>query len=191
MKRARGYRLPREHGFWVMLALITASALLRVRAAGWAPLVAVLVLVVAPLVGGLLSRQVRGHGSWQLASTAVLSAVGVPVLWAGGDSMLNMLAFSLVWLSLNVAGALVVRAALQRRRARVKATLFECLGVRLPAGMLLGVLSISGWNERAALVVASAGLLLLVLQRLGPQNLKRLGLSMSALSGVVGVLLAI
>lgn len=191
MKPARGYRLPREHGFWVMLVLITASASLRVRGAGWALPCALGVLMLAPLVGGLLSRQVRGHGSWQLASTAALSAVGVPVLLAGGDSPVAVVAFTLVWLSLNVAGALVVRAALQRRRARIKATVFECLGVGLPAVMLAAVLGISGWNERAALVVASAGLLLLVLQRLGPQNLKRLGLSMSALSGVVGLLLAI
>ena len=191
MTRQRGFRLPREHGFWVMLVLITLSALLRVRGSGWAPLVALGLMLVAPIGGGFLSRQVRGHGSWQLASTAALSFVGAPVLWAGGDDFTNVVAFSLVWLALNVAGALIVRAALQRRRARQKATLFECAGVALPPCVFAGVLGISGWNEQVALVIASGGLLVLSLQRLGPQHLKRLGLSMSALGGVVGVLLAL
>ncbi|MCA9631722.1 MAG: hypothetical protein KC766_28895 [Myxococcales bacterium] len=191
MTRGRRYRLPREHGFWVMLVLITASALIRVRASGWSSVVALGVLLLTPLAGGLLSRRVRGDGSLQLASTVALSGVGVPILWAGGDALANVAAFSLVWLSVNLAGALIVRAALQRRRARKKATVFECLGVALPVGVFPCVLSISEWNEKAALVVASSGLLVLALQRLGPQNLKRLGLSMSALSGVVGVLLAL
>ncbi len=191
MTGARRYRLPREHGFWVMLLLIVASALIRVRGAGWSGLAALVVLVGAPVLGGLLSRQVRSHGSWQLASTAALSCVGVPVLWVGGDAPSNIVAFTLVWLAVNVAGALIVRAALQRRRAREQAAWLERLGVALPWLVFASILSISGWNEKAALLVAGAGLLLLALQRLGPQNLKRMGLCMSALSGVVGVLLAL
>lgn len=185
----RSFTLPREHGFWTMLAAVQLAAV--VRSGVGAALLASLVLVgVLSVLGGLGSRAVRRRRSLQLASAAVLGVSGLPVELAFGVPWPSALATAACWVIMFGAGALLVHGAFARAsRKRGPAIHYEAgaclLGALGAIGLALGGFAL----QASALGAATCCLAGLASHRPTPKQVKSLGLALAGMNAGVAVLL--
>lgn len=177
-------RLPREHGFWVMLIGSLLGSLLRVGVTA-ATLVATASVFVFAVGGAALSaRRIRRSGALQLASTLVLAVSGAPVEAAAGAVFATLVASACVKAEVFVSSVLVVRAALASagKRSASRSVGLHVAAVALPAA---GVAAFS-WAglaaEATACAITATALLALAIHRPTPKALKTLGLCTSGLT---------
>lgn len=183
--------VPREHGFWVMLAAVLVSSLLRAGMALPSVAVAVVVTTSIVIVAGALHKQVRKSSNAQLASTLALALAGAPIEAAAGLGFSDIAGATAARLLVFSTGLFVVRAALARssRLGAGRSKLFQLAAVLLPlAGVaLFGLLGGSG--EALACVLATVFAVFAAAWRPNAKKLKPLGLFLSVL--VVGSGLAL
>lgn len=191
-RRAKGFRLPREHGFWTMLVAAWLCVLLDARFSGraWLPLAAVTPLAV--LAAGFTGRAVRKSDRLQVLSAAVLGAVVVPLELAAGVPAPAALMTGTVWTIVFVASALLVRGAFERsRRRRRPWALWD------PAALAMTALTAAGFawagrsREALALGAALTGLVLVSTRRPTVKQMKPVGLALAGIAGAVLVVLAL
>ncbi len=185
-------RLPREHGFWVMLGAVSAAAAAR---ASLAPRSLAVLLVVAPLCVALASRvgrSVRRSAAAQLAAAALLPLAGLPVELAGGVPVADALTTVVAWAAVFVSGAMIVRAVFERAaRRRSRATLLDAgaLALCVAAAAALALLGARGGAMAAG--IAAIGGTAIAIARPSPQQLKAVGLAFAGLTIAAGVALVV
>jgi hypothetical protein len=175
--------LPREHGFWVMLAGAQVSALLRARAHAPSLIAAAATVTVLIAAASALHRRIRGSGAAQLAATLVLSLSAVPVELAGGVPGPNIASSALARAVVFLASALVVRAAFARsmRGGRRRTFFFHLLSVAIAALAAVAFFAIGRGREAFACALAAIVCIAFAYQRPTVKELKLLGLSLSGL----------
>ncbi len=183
--------LPREHGFWVMLGAVLSAAVARNASLPAAWTTALLVLVVAAVIGGALGRRIRRNGRWQLASTAMLAAAGAPVGLVAGEPPATVVLATVAWLAVLLSGSLVVRSVLARSRRDERAQRSAGLAAIVVAAAGASFLGAAG-EQRAALAALGAAGFAVAMLWLAPttRDLKRLGLGLGALATLTAVLLS-
>ncbi len=128
--------MPREHGFWVMLAAVVLSS---AGSSGWqasAVGVALLSGVVAIGVAAFIHKMIRKAEWAQLLSSPVLAVLIAPAELLSGLPTLVVIYSVAAWASLFTASSLTVRAAFARSRKRQatgKAHLLSAVSIALPA----------------------------------------------------------
>ncbi|HET7545875.1 MAG TPA: hypothetical protein VFK05_38670 [Polyangiaceae bacterium] len=175
--------LPREHGFWVMLAAALLSALLRAGAQRASVFAATATVVVVVAAAGALHRRVRRNSLAQLTATLLLSLSAVPVELAGGVPHSSIASAALARAVVFLASALVVRAAFARsmRGGRVRTFFFHLLSIAI-AGVAALVFHATGrGTEASACAMAAIVCGAFAYQRPTTKELKFLGLSLSGL----------
>jgi hypothetical protein len=178
--------LPREHGFWTMLAAVVLAALLRVPLTLGTVLAAFAVAVVAAIAGGFVRRAIRRSGAAQLVSAAALSFSGIPVELAGGASFDSMARAVGAWVPILVGSALIVRAAFARaaRGNERRAPWLDAIAVALPAVTCAFFVIVGFHAEARAAGAAAAGCAALALAQPTVKQMKRVGLALASLSAV-------
>lgn len=193
MPERRGARFfPREHGFWVMASAVLTAAVIGASGQLRVWLVALGVLVIAALLGGLLRRVVRHSGTLQLASAGLLSLLGVPVDLVAGRDGRSVLVTALAWAAIFVPSALVVRSTFWRARRDESRAWLLALGSVAIATIASGGLAALGYLAQAlACAVAAVGLAGVALWRPTVKQLKSVGFSLAAIAlvaaGVIGL----
>jgi len=190
-RRVGGF-LPREHGFWVMLLAPLATSVARHAADPLAWAAGLAVLAAASVAGGLVRHRVRREGAAQIASAALLACSGAPVELAAGAALPALSLLVLAWAAIFVANTLVVRGAFARaarRAARARALDGAAIAVCTTAA--LGFAFAGASSE--ALATGLAALVSTALVRTEPsvKQLKQIGLTITALATVAGVLLVL
>lgn len=184
--------LPREHGFWVMLAAVLVAAVARRPEALTVWLAALIMLVAAAVGGGLIRRKVRHNGAAQLASAAALAMAGAPVDHVAGIPPGAIAATVGAWATIFVACALVVRATFSRARghdARARTTTF--LSVLIPA-IVASAYAVAGAIPHAAATGAAAlGCALVALSGPTVKQLKPVGWALASVSAVAALALSL
>ena len=104
-------RLPREHGFWVMLGGSLSGSLLRTRTTATSLLLAVVVAVASVGVAAATHRRVRRRGSLQFVAALALALAGVPIEAAADTSLATMTASACMKAVVFSASVASVRAA--------------------------------------------------------------------------------
>lgn len=188
-------QLPREHGFWTMLAATQLVSVAKVGGSLRAFGVSLAVIALATLGAVLVSKMVRRNPSLQIVLAVALGGTGIPVeLFAGGDPS-EAVQTALAWCSVFAASALLVRSVFLRRKVEAgRAPSWKLWALEVGALVLCGLsaAAFAAWgrsDHALALVVATLFLGGLGALRPGPKQLKPLGLSLAALMLVLcGVL---
>jgi hypothetical protein len=190
-KRKHGL-LPREHGFWVMLLAVLATALTHHGNAGAAWLMAASVLVMASLLGGLFARRVRRAGTAQVASAFALAFGGLPVEIAAGAWAPDALLTGLAWAAIFVPSALIVRAAFARAAGRgERAHQLEVCAVGLCLAAAAAFTALGRFPETIATGSAAVMCALLACVQPSVKQMKPVGLTFAGLSAMSALLLAL
>ena len=183
-------RLPREHGFWVMLlaALITAV----VRAPRTAPALAAsaLVLAGAILVGSVFWRTLRRSEAAQLASAPILGASGFPVSWLAGEPALDAARTAAVFATVFLSSALVVRGVLAQGRRRQRSARIAIGGALVLSFLAAAAFALAG-DAASAGATAAAGVFCgaVAVTAPPPSQLKKIGLGLAGLATVTALIL--
>ncbi len=184
--------LPREHGFWVMVLAVLATALTRTADSLPAWATAVAVLLASSLLGGLLAGSVRRAGSAQIASAALLSFAGVPVELAAGAHLEGPLLTGAAWAAIFVPSALIVRAAFARAAHRADhAARLETASVGL---CLAAAAAFAAHGRFAETIVTGAAAVVcagLCCMQPSVKQMKPVGLTFAGLSALSALLLAL
>ncbi len=185
-------RVPREHGFWVMLSAVVIAAFL--RNPGWGAIFVALTMTLgAAWIGGELRARVRRDGRLQLASSVVLAAAGIPVELAGGARGSDALANALAWMVVFGTLALCVWACTARssRTRRPQVAALTLLTFFVP---LAGAAAFAFAGRRApalaTMLVAIASVAFAVWQP-GAKQMRAIGLSLAGTTAFVGLVLAV
>ena len=117
----RGIRLPREHGFWTMLAAAVFVAAGRSQPSAALLLAATATVTMAVLSGAALATSIRRRASLQVGSAGALSLVGIPIELAGGSEPASTVLTSLALAVVFTSSALCVRASFAIRNASPRA----------------------------------------------------------------------
>jgi hypothetical protein len=131
--------LPREHGFWVLLAVSLSTSMVRARALPLALAAALPVALMCVLVAATSRRFVRRSGWAQLIGAVLLAFAGVPLEALGGVSPGRIGAGAALRAIVFGSSVLLVRAALATsgKRGRSKsAALYATAGALAGTGML-------------------------------------------------------
>jgi hypothetical protein len=187
----RTLELPREHGFWAMLAAVTASALVK---SGASPRVLVASIVVggAAVFGAMgFGRSIRRDGRAQVLSSAALGTLSLPLDLIAGRTWAPSLITSLVWVSVFAASALAVRAVFARASARTArfSPWLSGAAVLLPAVAALFCYVVAAPRELGASLLAAVSIGALVLTRPSIKSLKPVGIALAVLHGLCAILL--
>jgi hypothetical protein len=183
-RTALGLRLPREHGFWVMLGGTLVDGMLRTSMNAATLLVAAVVALGA--VGGAAAahRRVRSRGSLQVAAALVLAVAGAPIEAAAGAPFTTLLVSAGVKSVVFISSVLVVRAALAtsgKNGSSRSARLYLMASVLALAGA--GALTAAHRAPEAIVCVLAIGSILLSAHRRPTaKDLKPLGLYVTALT---------
>ncbi len=191
-KAGKPLRLPREHGFWVMLTAVLLAALIRARFGLTALIATVVVLGVSVLGAAALSRRIRGSGNAQIGSALALAWLGAPVELAAGGTLSGAAAVAVAWMGVFVSSATCVRAAFSRAKGDLaRCRMLVAVSVFVPAA--LGVAFYLSAERDAALasLVAAVGALILGAWAPGVKQLKRVGLSLALVAFLAMLALAL
>jgi hypothetical protein len=182
-------RLPREHGFWVMLGAVAITSLVRARFATAALVALGIVLPLATSGAALIGGRVRRNRRYQLLAATALPVVGVPIELASGIGLVSVLATALAWSSLFLASALVVRAAFERSRTGGNPAVLEggALLVAAVGGLAFGYLGL--WHHALALGVSFVLLFFLVSRHPTVKQLRGVGLGLAGIAAAAGLAL--
>jgi len=177
-------RLPREHGFWVMLGGTLAGSLLRTRTTAATLLVAALVALVSVCGAAATHRRIRSQSSLQLAAALVLAFAGAPLEAAAGAPLATLLVSAGVKSVVFISSVLIVRAALAssgKSGASRSAGLYFTALVLAVAG-IAAFIAAKRPPEAGVCLLAAAAILVSAQRRPTAKDLKPLGLSMTALT---------
>ncbi len=182
-------RAPREHGFWVMLAL-TVLAGLALRASWAGAAVASITFLGALLGAAWIGKRIRKNPSLQVVSSMLLGLSAAPIALAGGASATSawLLAFGLG--TAFTAGALVVTSVLLRARRRpAQADATGWCGFALPVTLSASFLLVGHPYKALALGITALYALTLLLLQPSAKAMKRIGISISAAHAATALLL--
>jgi hypothetical protein len=182
--------IPREHGFWVMLAAVVLAAL--VEHPSFAALIAaVLVVGQAALLGGLVHRRIRRRPGLQLASALALATAGAPIALAAGAPSVAVAFDTGAWAAVFAAFTLSVWACTARssrvRRRHVGVLTLAAIVVPVVAGALLALAERPGHAVAALLGAAASSSFALV--RPGAKQMKGIGLTLAGVAVLVALVL--
>lgn len=185
--RDRKARLwPREHGFWVMLAAVLASALWRGRFELELLLVLVATGLLLALLGGQAGRYVRRRGWIQLFISAALGFTALPAeLVSGvalGEGVLRGLGFGAIF----ATSACGVRAVFERsRHGAPNYAVASLLLPTLATAAFFGLGRVEALGTTLALVTA----VILALLRPSIKQLRLVGIALALLAAGAVLLL--
>lgn len=176
-------RLPREHGFWVMLGVVSAAAAARASLAPRSLAILFVGAALCILVAARAGRVVRRSAAAQLGSAALLPFIGFPVEVAGGVPIADAMTTAFAWVAVFLSGAMIVRGVFERAARRTaRATAFDlgAFGLCTAAAGALAVLGARGGATAAGIAaIGGAGI---ALARPSPRQLKAVGLAFAGLS---------
>lgn len=185
-------RIPREHGFWVMLGTALSCAIGTAPERGFATLAAIGVAAAAIGLGAWWSRSVRRSSNFQLASSVLLAASGLPVSLVGGAPLESAIVTALAFAVIFFSGALLVRGAFARARGRGRAVVLHQAVAAVLSSAATVAFALSGFTAAA---ISSALVVLLVtvvaLVRPTTKHLKPVGLALAAVSTAALVILIV
>ncbi len=184
--------LPREHGFWVMLAAVLLCASMQSRALSVALIATVAaVALMTALAGGTIRRRVRRSNAAQLASAALLAAAGVPVALVGRLPLAQIAATTAAWAVIFVANALVVHASLARAKRRTRRAFgFAALAVGGTVAASIGFALSSRNNAAMATTITAFGLAAIALVAPTTRQLKPVGIALAGVAALAALALA-
>ncbi|MCP4443982.1 MAG: hypothetical protein GY811_01370 [Myxococcales bacterium] len=174
-------KVPREHGFWVMLVIALVASVGRseelLHASGVAAALAALTIVL----GGRFHKKVRKTPWAQVVASALLGTLVLPIEGIGRVPIRLATVDSLAWIAVFSAFSLSVRAIFARARkggSGVKATL---LALTLPPTSGSALFLLDGHRNSAIAAVGLGGCVLFAIWRPKPRHLKQSGVMMTAL----------
>jgi hypothetical protein len=185
-------RVPREHGFWVMVSAVAVAAFL--RNPGWGSIfVGVTMVLVAAWAGGEVRARVRREGRLQLASSVVLASAGIPIELAGGARGVDAFANALAWVVVFGTFTLCVWAGTARssRVRRPEVAALTLLSFFVP---LAGAAAFAFAERRApalATMASAVASVAFAIWQPGAKQMKAMGLSLAGAAAFVGLVLAI
>jgi hypothetical protein len=187
--------LPREHGFWTMLAAAQLVSLSKVglSAASVATLTGSVALVT--LGGALAGPRIRRDGNLQVLSSAALGVSGLPIELSAGVPLQSALATGLTWTVVFVASALTVRAAFARKKSRrnvAPSSAPRRLEATAFIACVLAAIGCAAWSQSAeALALAFTALCVVAFgsMRFSPKQVKELGLLLAGMMLLVATTL--
>jgi hypothetical protein len=188
--RSSGANVPREHGFWVLLAVTVGASLL--RASSWTAFYVALVTTTLVIISAtIVGKRVRKNIPLQAAGSTAVAFSALPILVLGEVPLIDALALSFTLTVAFLSGTFCVQAVLYRAKKLPKEEkLAASASVLLPlttaalANQLFGV-----WPAVALALVASYTLTVALLAP-SARGLRPIGLSISALH-IAASLLAI
>jgi hypothetical protein len=183
--------LPREHGFWTMLAAVVLVAVARSGLSPAVLLVAAAVVAGAVALGAVSRRSIRRHESLQLASAVGLSLGDAPIELAGGAAPASVAVTVLAWAVVFLSSALCVRASFARasRKRSEQAPWLQGTAVILPCvAAILFVATGAGAHAIAALI-AAAGCTALAVKKPDVKQMKAVGLFLAGVTALAAVAL--
>lgn len=184
--------LPREHGFWVMLAAVLLCTVMQSHRVTVALLgAAALVALATALAGGTIRRRIRKSNAAQLASATLLAAAGVPVAWVARLPLSQIAVTTLAWAVIFVANALVVHASFARAsRRKRRAVALDALSVGTTAVASIGF-ALSACNDAAlATAITAFGLGAIALVAPTTRQLKPVGIALAGVAALAAFALA-
>ena len=182
-------RAPREHGFWVMLAL-TVLAGLGLSPSWLGAAVASITFLGALLGAAWIGRRIRKNAGLQIASSMLLGLAAAPIALAGGASVMSawLVAFGLG--TAFTAGALTVTSVLLRARRRpAQADIAGWCGFAIPVTLSASFLLMGQPCKALALGVTALYALTLLMLQPTAKALKPIGLTISAAHATTALLL--
>lgn len=191
-RRRNARLLPREHGFWVMLAAVLLCALMQ-SATLTVPLlltVAAVALVTA-LAGGTIRRRIRKSTAAQLVSAGLLAAAGVPVALVARLPRSQIAVTTLAWAVIFVANALVVHASFARAKRRPRRAFgFAALAVGGTAAASIGFAASSRNDAALATAITAFALASIALVAPTTRQLKPVGIALAGVAALAAFALA-
>ena len=153
----RAPSLPREHGFWTMLAAVVLAAVARSKPSPAVLLVALAVVALAVAAGAVFGRDIRRSGSLQLAAAASMSLAGVPIELAGGARPAAIALTTLAWAVVFTSSALCVTNTVVRPVSALTSRTSSCSSSRVRASSAANGSSSrnSGVSAASALAIAT------------------------------------
>ena len=190
-RRRKGFRFPREHGFWTMLGAVQLATLLRVGVS-WATIGALSgMVVVFSIVGGATGRAIRRRPSLQIGSSALLGLSGLPIELTSGVPPTAALATAAAWIVVFTASALLVRAAFARGSRRGSHPgRYESGAVVLSTLGALGCAFAGFATEALALLISTICFSFIAGRRPTPKQVKGVGLALAGVAVLAGTFLA-
>lgn len=184
--------LPREHGFWVMLAAVVVCALMQSAALTWELLAtAAAVTLGTALAGGTIRRRIRKSNTAQLASATLLAGAGVPIAFVGRVPVAGLAVTALAWAVIFVANALVVHASIARAKRRDRrARGLAALAVSTTAVASVGFALSARNNAAMATALTGFGLAAIALVAPTARQLKPVGIALAGLATLAAFALA-
>ncbi len=192
MKRARAPqspRAPREHGFWVMLALTVVAGL--GLAPSWLGLAVALAVFAGAMIGAAwIGKRIRKNPSLQVGSSMLLGMAAAPIALTGGAAAASAWLLALGLGTAFTAGALSVNSVLLRARRRpAQADATGWCGFALPVTLSASFLLMGHPCKALALGITALYALTLLLLQPSAKALKRIGLTISAAHATTALLL--
>lgn len=176
--------LPREHGFWVMLAAVVVSS---AGSSQWqAPAIAVALLsgLAAIVVASIIHKRIRRVEWAQLFASMTLALLIAPAELVAGVTVPQVIVNVAAWAALFTGSSLAVRAAFarsSRRKERGNAHLLSAASVLTPACMALLLYLLSESSALRVALVGSAGMMMLALWRPTAKRLKATGMTLAVI----------
>ena len=185
-------RVPREHGFWVMLSAVVVAAFVRNPGLA-AAFVGVSTVLGAAWVGGEVRARVRREERLQIASGAVLAVTGIPVELAGGATLVDALANAGAWVVVFGTFTLSVWAGTARssRLRRQQVPLLTLLAFLIPLGGASGFAFAEFRAPALACMLAAVSSVAFAIWRPGAKQMKPMGLSLAGTATFVALVLAV
>ena len=186
-----GHLVPREHGFWTILAAVLTAALVRAPFTPAVVATALLVLGASALLGGLINRHIRRSSVAQLASAGALSVAAAPVELVGGLPLGAVVSAAAAWAAIFVSSALIVRAAFARaRRDRRLSRLLDGSSIGLCAVACTTFVALGAWREALATGMGAVACTGLVIAHPTVKQMKPVGLALAGLAALAALALA-
>ncbi len=190
--RRTGGLLPREHGFWVMLAAVLLCALMQSGRPSLTVVVTALgVALVTALAGGTIRRRIRRSNTAQLASAALLATAGVPVALVARLPLSQIGVTTLAWAVIFVANAMVVHTSFARAKRQYQRALgLAGLSVGTTAAASIGFAVAARNNAALATTLTGFGLAAIALVAPTTRQLKPVGIALAGLATIAAFALA-
>jgi hypothetical protein len=160
---------------------------------GWlVGLVAVGVVAIAAVAGGLVRAHIRRDARLQFASVLVLASLAVPIELVAGRHVRDALLDAAAWAAVACGFSLGVWASTARssRVRRSRAGRLTLLSVLVPALASAGFALGESYARAAASLLAAAATLGFAVWRPGSKQMKRVGMSLAGCATAVGLVLA-
>lgn len=172
--------MPREHGFWVMLAAAMISAAGRSQWQLASIAVTLLAGLVALFFAALIHKSIRRVEWAQLFASTMLALLIVPGQALSGIPAMQVSCNVAGWAALFTGSSLAVRSVFARaKRRRELSIALGLASVLVPAGVGLGLYLLKEEAPMRVALVGSSGMLIIALWRPLPKQLKKTGLALA------------